>query len=93
MEAVAIAGPVDGFVDFCVVSQQPARNIARNAANAKKFRQWNDDFAVFILVVLLVVDFSGYKKHQGSCVLLTKAMRLLSGDHDGTFIVPCPPYT
>ncbi len=26
-----------------------------------------------------------------SAVLLTKAMRLLSGDHDGTLIDPCPP--
>ena len=76
-----------------MVSQQPASNTARNVANAKKFSRWTNDFAVFILVVLLVVDFNGYKKHQGSCVLLTKAMRLLSGDHDGTFIVPCPPYT
>jgi hypothetical protein len=26
-------------------------------------------------------------------VLLTKANLLLSGDHEGTLIVPCPPYT
>jgi hypothetical protein len=25
--------------------------------------------------------------------LLTNASRLLSGDQEGTFIVPCPPYT
>jgi hypothetical protein len=24
-------------------------------------------------------------------VLLTNAIRVLSGDHEGTFIVPCPP--
>jgi hypothetical protein len=29
----------------------------------------------------------------GSAVLLTKPMRLLSGDHDGTLIVPWPPNT
>jgi len=26
-------------------------------------------------------------------VLLTKATLLLSGDQEGTLIVPCPPYT
>ena len=26
-------------------------------------------------------------------VLLTKAIRVLSGDHEGTLIVPCPPNT
>jgi len=29
----------------------------------------------------------------GSAVLLTNAMRVPSGDHDGTLIVPCPPKT
>ena len=30
---------------------------------------------------------------QCTSVLLTKASFVLSGDHDGTLIVPCPPYT
>jgi len=29
---------------------------------------------------------------QSIRVLLTKATRVLSGDHEGTLIVPCPPY-
>ena len=28
---------------------------------------------------------------QSIAVLVTKAIRLLSGDHEGTLIVPCPP--
>jgi hypothetical protein len=29
----------------------------------------------------------------GKAVLLTKAIDVLSGDQDGTLMVPCPPYT
>ena len=32
-------------------------------------------------------------RRQSIAVLLTKAMRVPSGDHDGTLIVPCPPKT
>src|SRR5437773_1508430 len=39
---------------------------------------------------------SSPSRHYGNrrrSVLLTNASRRLSGDHDGTLIVPCPPYT
>lgn len=33
------------------------------------------------------------RRQRAIAVLLTNAIRRESGDHDGTLIVPCPPYT
>jgi len=44
------------------------------------------------LGILLVNKLNQEFLHYFFPELLTKAMDLLSGDHEGTLIVPCPPY-
>jgi hypothetical protein len=42
----------------------------------------------------LISRLAGYCRRRGDSlyrVLLTNAIRALSGDHEGTFIVPCTP--
>lgn len=68
-----------------------ARGVGLNTARRKTLRGRE--------LLLMLAAFSGIFVYgllsfgHFTSVLLTKATRLPSGDHEGTLIVPCPPYT